>query len=277
VSDHLQVSSGHVVERLGDHLEGDLSPEDFARVDAHLAECSACAAELRELRETVALLRGLPDPVLPPRLAADVMQRIELEGISRGRVIELFREVTQPRVVAALAAGIAALAFISTLVVGEGVLLGTSPDPDRRQVAERRVPASAPDTGTEFASRPRTLSPVPAAPGSFRRRRPVMLVGLQPPVMPPQRELVASAAPRYGLFGSADAEVPMRDLDSEFEALMADPQAFLERVERTSASARRPMIGPLVEHSARRGGVSEINRFLGRAAAPMAVPVSTAR
>lgn len=104
-----------------------------------------------------------------------------------------------------------------------------------------------------------------------------MLVGLQPSVMPSQRELVASAAPRYGLFGSADAEIPMRDLDSEFETLMADPQAFLERVERTSASARRPMIGPLVEHSARRGGVSEINRFLGRAAAPMAVPVSTAR
>jgi hypothetical protein len=277
VSDTLHVSSGHVVERLGDHLEGDLSHEDFARVDAHLAECSACAAELRELRQTVALLRGLPDPVPPPRLAADVMQRIEVEGGSRGRVIELFREVAQPRVVAALAAGIAALAFISTLVVGEGVRLGTSSDPDRGQIAERRVPASAPDTGTEIARRPQPLSPVPAAPGSFRRRGPVMLVGFQPPVMPPQRELLAPAAPRYGFFGSAGPEVPMRDLDSEFEALMADPQAFLERVERTSASARRPMIGPLVEHSARRGGVSEINRFLGRAAAPMAVPVSTAR
>jgi hypothetical protein len=95
--------------------------------------------------------------------------------------------------------------------------------------------------------------------------------------MPPQRAIVVSKAPRYGIYGSAAPEVPMRDLDTEFEALMTDPQAFLERVERTSASAQRPMIAPLVEHSARRGGVSEINRFLGRAVAPMAVPVSTAR
>jgi hypothetical protein len=89
--------------------------------------------------------------------------------------------------------------------------------------------------------------------------------------------MAISEAPRYGLFGSAAPEVPLRDLEAEFEALMADPQAFLERVERTSAYARRPMIAPLVEYSARRGGVSEINRFLGRAAAPAAVPASTAR
>lgn len=273
MSGHLHDSSAHVLDRLGDHLEGDLTPEDFTRVDAHLAECSACAAELRELRETVALLRGLPDPVPSPRLAADVMQRIEVEGDSRGRVIELFREVAQPRVVAALAAGIAALALFSTLDVGEGGLLGPSSDPDRG----RDVPTVASDTGAEIARRPRSLPPVPAATRSFSRRRQAILVGLQPRVMPPRRATAISEAPRYGFFGSAAPEVPMRDLETEFEALMADPQAFLERVERTSASARRPMIGPLVEHSARRGGVSEINRFLGRAAAPMAVPVSTAR
>lgn len=277
MSGHLHDSSAHVLDRLGDHLEGDLTPEDFTRVDAHLAECSACAAELRELRETVALLRGLPDPAPSPRLAADVMQRIEVEGDSRGRVIELFREVAQPRVVAALAAGIAALALFSTLDVGEGGLLGPSSDSDRGLIARRDVPTVASDTGAEIARRPRSLPPVPAAPGSFSRRRQAILVGLQPRVMPPRRATAISEAPRYGIFGSAAPEVPMRDLDTEFEALMADPQAFLERVERTSASARRPMIGPLVEHSARRGGVSEINRFLGRAAAPMAVPVSTAR
>ena len=269
--------SGHVLDRLGDHLEGDLSAEDFTRVDAHLAECSACAAELRELRETVGLLRGLPDPVPPPRLATDVMQRIEVEGGSRGRVIELFRGVAQPRVITALAAGIAALALFFTQDVGEEGLLGPSSDPDPGPIAARVVPAGVPDTGAESARRPHSLPPVPVAPGFFPRRRPATLVGLQPLVMPPQRATAASEAPRYGIYGSAAPEVPMRDLDTEFEALMADPQAFLERVERTTASARRPMIAPLVEHSARRDGVSEINRFLGRAAAPVAVPVSTAR
>jgi len=269
--------SDHVHDLLGGHLEGDLTSEDFTRVDAHLAHCSECTAELRELRETVALLRGLPDPVPPTRLAVDVMRRIESEGDSRGRVIELFREVAQPRVIAALAAGIAALAVFSTLDIGEEGLLGLSSDPGKRLVALRTSPAGVSDTGAESARRPRSLSPVPATRGSFSRRRPATFDGLQPVVMPPQRVMTVSQSPRYGIYGSAAPEVPMRDLDTEFEALMANPQAFLERVERTSASARRPMIGPLVEHSARRGGVSDINRFLGRAAAPMAVPVSTAR
>ena len=277
LSGHVIDPSGHVVDRLGDHLEGDLTPEDFTRVDAHLVECSACAAELRALRDTVALLRGLPDPVPPLRLAADVMQRIEVEGDSRGRVIELLRDVARPRVIAALAAGIATLALFSTLDVGEGGLLGPSSDPARERIAQRHVPAGVPDTGTEGARRPRSLSPVPAAPESFQRRRPTILVGLQPHVMRPQRAMPISEVPLYGFFGGAAPEVPLRDLDAEIDALMADPQAFLERVERTSASARRSMFAPLVEHSARRGGVSEINRFLGRASAPVAVPVSTAR
>jgi hypothetical protein len=275
--DEVHDLSGHVLDQLGGHLEGDLTPEDFARVDAHLAECGACATELRELRETVALLRGLPDPVPPPRLAAEVMRCVELEGDSRGRVIELFRKIAQPRVIAALAAGIAALALFSTLDVGESGLLGPASDSNRRVIARRDLPFGVPDTAAEGARRPRSLSPVPVAAGSFPRRRQVVFAGLQPGVRPPQRAMVASGAPRYGIFGSAAPEVPMRDLDHEFAELMANPQAFLERVERTSASARRPMLGPIVEYSARQGGLSEINRFLGRAAAPMAVPVSTAR
>lgn len=269
--------SNHVHDLLGDRLEGDLTSEDFTRVDAHLADCSECATELRELRETVALLRGLPDPMPPPRFVADVMQRIEVEGVSRGRVIELFREVARPLAVAALAAGIAALALFSSLDVGEEGLLGLSSDPGTGLVAMRQSPPGVPDTGAESARRPRSLSPVPAARGSFARQRPVTFAGLQPLVVPSRGVMTVSESPRYGIYGSAAPEVPMRDLDTEFEALMANPQAFLERVQHTSASARRPMIAPLVEHSARRGGVSDINRFLGRAAAPMAVPVSLAR
>ena len=269
--------NGHVLDQLGDHLEGDLTPEEFTRVDAHLADCSACAAELRELRETVALLRGLPDPVPSPHLAAGVMQRIAAEDESHGRVIELFRGAAQPRFVAALAAGIAALALISTLEVGGGDLLGSSSDPDRGPIATRDVLAGVPVAGAESERRPRSASPATAEPASPVRHRPTVLVGLQPRVVPPQRAFAATGPPRYGFFGGAAPEVPLRDLDAEFEALMANPHAFLERVERTSVSARRPMIAPLVEHSARRGGVSEMNRLLVRAAAPMAAPVSTAR
>ena len=173
---------------MGDHLEGDLTPEDFTRVDAHLAECSACAAELRELRETVALLRGLPDPVPSPRLAADVMQRIEAEGDSRGRVIELFREVAQPRVIAALAAGIAALALFSTLDVGEGGLLGPSSDPDRGLIASARCPHCCPRIPGQRSHVDRALCHrYPRHRDPSPRRRQAILVGLQPRVMPPRR------------------------------------------------------------------------------------------
>jgi len=269
--------TAHVRDRLSDHLEGDLTPDEFARVDAHIAECDACARELRELRETVALLRGLPDPVPSPQLTADVMQRIAGEGAPSGRVIELFREVAQPRVIAALAAGIAALALFSTLEIGGGGLLGPSSDPDRGLIAKRDAPAGVPVAGAEGARRPRPLPPVPVASDSLAGRTPTVLVGLPPRGMPPQRAAAEPADLRYGFFGSAAPEVPLRDLDGEFEALMANPHAFLERVERTAAPARRPLVAPLVEHSARRGGVSEVNRLLGRAAAPMAVPASTSR
>jgi len=110
--------------RLSEYLERDLPVEERSRIGAHLESCSDCERELGELRETVSLLRGLPEPTLPPGIGAAVMARIANGEGREPRVIMLFRRAADPRIAAALAAGLAGLIF---LVDGDG--LGVPPAP----------------------------------------------------------------------------------------------------------------------------------------------------
>ncbi|MEI6149647.1 MAG: zf-HC2 domain-containing protein [bacterium] len=50
---------------LGEHLDGSLDADRTREVNEHLAGCATCRRELEELRQTVALVRGLA-PVAPP-------------------------------------------------------------------------------------------------------------------------------------------------------------------------------------------------------------------
>ena len=122
----------HVRTRIGDHLEGDLELAERARVDDHLAGCPSCTAELRELRGTVALLRGLADPEQPAGLPEKVFARIAAgEGRPAAWVRGLWR-VAEPRVVMALAAGLAGLFVLANFETDSthtaGDPLGTRPD-----------------------------------------------------------------------------------------------------------------------------------------------------
>jgi hypothetical protein len=59
------MSSPHVGDELWDLVQQTLFGAERARVDAHLAGCSRCADEHRELFELIASL-GWSEPVLPP-------------------------------------------------------------------------------------------------------------------------------------------------------------------------------------------------------------------
>lgn len=72
---------------LADYLEGELSLDQRALVDAHLDDCSECAREVDEMQRTIRLLRMLPEPVTPPMMAANVMRRIRA-GESEPRFFE---------------------------------------------------------------------------------------------------------------------------------------------------------------------------------------------
>jgi len=50
---------------LSAYLDGEVTSRERARAEAHLAECPACAGELRALQATVSLLREMPSAPLP--------------------------------------------------------------------------------------------------------------------------------------------------------------------------------------------------------------------
>ena len=98
--------------RLSEYLERDLASEERARIGAHLESCTDCDRELSELRETVSLLRRLPEPTLPAGISDAVMARIARGEGREARVRTLFRRAAEPRFAAPLAAGLAGLFFL---------------------------------------------------------------------------------------------------------------------------------------------------------------------
>lgn len=58
------LSCRELVELVSDYLEGALAPHVHSRFEAHIAGCEHCAAYLRQMRETLALLGTLPADAL---------------------------------------------------------------------------------------------------------------------------------------------------------------------------------------------------------------------
>ena len=68
-------------------LDGELTPEEAARLDAHLAVCPQCRVLVRELEEMRTAF-AWPEPVQPPvELSRGVLDRIRAQRIARRRVM----------------------------------------------------------------------------------------------------------------------------------------------------------------------------------------------
>ena len=189
---------------MADYLEGDLPLQERALFDAHLDACEVCGRDLEELRATISLLRGLPDPEPPADLVDNAMRRIRA-GEARPTVGDRIREwvsslaapgfaVPATAIVAAMA-----LALVSGQIdlsqLGLGSPRGSeiaaaerlerlevrSPRVPDRSGAETRVASSAPPSvptapspeGHSLVSRPRPVadssaSPSPASPSGGR-------------------------------------------------------------------------------------------------------------
>jgi anti-sigma factor RsiW len=52
----------HVIDRLSDLIDGELTPGDRDMIEAHLDQCPGCRRVYDELRQTVSLLHNLPKP-----------------------------------------------------------------------------------------------------------------------------------------------------------------------------------------------------------------------
>jgi hypothetical protein len=90
------VNHSKVRARLDEYLERDLPTREYDRVSKHLAECAECRAELRELEATVALLRRLPDPELPPAFTETVMARVRAGEAEPSGVLAWLGRLTEP-------------------------------------------------------------------------------------------------------------------------------------------------------------------------------------
>ena len=155
------------LDRLSDHLDGDLPPEESRVLEAHLAECASCRQALAELHDIVAQARAL-EPVEPerdlwPGIAGAVGAPLAggeprdaipfpRERAARGRT-GLF--VTAPQLAAA-AAALVILSTAATWWVGTGVpARGTglplaAPETPATAVAEGLAPP--PELARELAT-----------------------------------------------------------------------------------------------------------------------------
>jgi anti-sigma factor RsiW len=73
---------GHVEERFSEFVEGDLSPEDKATIDRHLAVCTTCRVNLDRFRNTIGRLGALRQAA-PTSFLPDIQKQIRER--SRGR------------------------------------------------------------------------------------------------------------------------------------------------------------------------------------------------
>ena len=67
------ITCRQAVALMTDYLDGVLSPDDRALIEAHLGECEGCAEHLRQIRITVAVTGGIGDEDLDPAAREDLM------------------------------------------------------------------------------------------------------------------------------------------------------------------------------------------------------------
>jgi hypothetical protein len=116
------VKHADLKRHLAAYLEGELPIGERALVDAHLDDCSVCAAEVEEMLQTIRLVRRLPEPETPAMISANVMRRIragETQLGFFGRVGRVLSSVLEPGFVLP-ASAIAAAALVVAVVQGMG-------------------------------------------------------------------------------------------------------------------------------------------------------------
>lgn len=197
-----------VKRSLPDYLEGELALEQRALVDAHLAECDACANEVAEMQQTIRLLRSLPEPETPPMIAANVMRRIRTGEADPGLLDRITRAVTgvlEPSfVLPATAVAAAALLVVVLQDSGSGSLASAG-GALLEERAEERAATLVPGRGATVG-RDRSGSPATgAARMAAEARRPGAIVYTDAFIAPPRPSVVVGDVFATGRSGFAAA------------------------------------------------------------------------
>ncbi len=103
-------------EMLSEYIDGELAGVEVAAVEAHVAKCDGCRAELAELRRTAELVRSLPRAEAPARLGRHVAATVERQVMARRR--SMFLRWSH---VGGLVAAAAALVIVIQLAPWDGI------------------------------------------------------------------------------------------------------------------------------------------------------------
>jgi hypothetical protein len=147
------MTCARVRTRLSEWLDGELEPSVARGVQSHLAECLSCAGRAAELRAACALLAELPRLSPPDPVAAQVLDRLEIEaGSRRPGLASLFRGFAAARPYMLPSLVPAALVLVGVLA---GVLAldpGPLPEVHLAPGAWTAVPASGTEGNPLFPS-----------------------------------------------------------------------------------------------------------------------------
>ncbi len=113
--DRDKTEHGYVAERLSAYLDGELTPQEQAAVDQHVATCEVCRWDLATLRQTVQWTRELP-PVPVPRVFTIPVEVQPERPVRRWRLVPVLQGAT---------ALVALLLFF--VVTGDVVFRGAMP------------------------------------------------------------------------------------------------------------------------------------------------------
>ena len=241
----------HVRDELGAYVEGDLPLPERSRVDEHLSQCASCREELHELRVTVALLRGMPDPEPPPYLATRVMARIEAGEGRREGLPRWLERLLRPPVAVVVAAAAATVFFyggttsqtpVEPFTITAGVAPRAVPPPVRVRIPRTD---SLGETALAF------FGPAnPDAPMAAMREDPTSLL---------DRIVLGRDTGTY-------------ELDRQLRALIDDPNSYLERM----GAVSRPelLVDRLAARAARRGVAPDVAMRVTSSGHPMGQAVS---
>ncbi len=216
------------IEQRSAFLDKQLSSQEQAIVDAHLRDCQQCQQALAELRQTVAILRALPQVevprsfTLPARIAAVQEQPVHINPVvtpisqrKRARQNTLQRTI---RVISSLAAVLGLIfilsSFVTALPHGEGAgstaSSGSSGSVNRASTSANthtnQSPTARsgiqPGVGSPAVSPPKTPTPTPT-PMPTRAVKQGTQTSTGPPSQPAPSVLDLSGPTGHLVIGSA--------------------------------------------------------------------------
>ncbi|MDP9296945.1 MAG: zf-HC2 domain-containing protein [Actinomycetota bacterium] len=114
----------HPDDLLASYLDGTLDPRQRAEIDAHLAGCERCRADLRSALRARSELRGAPEAEMPPDLRERILATTASRPVSAPTAPTASLEQVRVRRRPAPAAWLAGIAVVAAVLIGFFVFAG---------------------------------------------------------------------------------------------------------------------------------------------------------